>query len=443
VTGVGASELEAEGPSALDPLLDRAPCGFVSFADDGCIRAVNATLLSTLGYTRAELAGRRIEALLTIGSRIFYQTHFFPLLRLQGQADEVFLLLSAKDGQDVGALANAVRRERDGAWVTDCVLMPVRERRKFEDALVRAKKEAETALALADAHRRDVEAANAELEQQAAELEANQQQIEEQAEELRTINDELLERTLELEQQRTLAEEANKAKSAFLASMSHELRTPLNAIGGYVQLLDMGLQGPVTDAQREALGRIERSQRHLLRLINDILNLARIEAGRVEYREELVPLHQVAAAVLPMIEPQLAERGLRIEMDVPRDVIAWADGEKVEQVLLNLLSNAVKFTASGGSIRVDATHASPPDGLVRLRVRDTGIGIPADRLDHVFEPFVQVKVGHINRTEGTGLGLAISRDLARGMGGDLSLESTLGVGSTFTLALPVATTPAG
>jgi sigma-B regulation protein RsbU (phosphoserine phosphatase) len=126
-------------------LLDEAPCGFVSFADDGTVRAVNRTLLEMLGFAREELVGRHVEAILNVGSRIFYQTHFFPLLRLHGRAEEIFLLLRAKNGEDVATLVNAARRQRGGEWLTDCVLMEVKERRKFEDALLRAKKDAEEA----------------------------------------------------------------------------------------------------------------------------------------------------------------------------------------------------------------------------------------------------------------------------------------------------------
>jgi signal transduction histidine kinase len=337
---------------------------------------------------------------------------------------------------------NGVRRERAGEWVVDCVLLEVKERRKFEDALLRAKKAAEDAQSVAEAHRRDLEEANRQLELQAAELEVSQQQLLEQAEELatrqqelRATNDELLARTGELELQRSVAEEANKAKSAFLAMMSHELRTPLNAIGGYVQILEMGIHGPVTTPQLEALGKIARSQRHLLRLINDVLNLARIESGRVNYHLETFPLREVIDTVLPMVEPQLGARQLRHELDVPPDLLAYADREKVQQILLNLLSNAIKFTPADGCVSVDAFVDPARDDRVYLRVRDTGVGIPQDRLEDVFEPFVQVDVSHARRAEGTGLGLAISRDLARGMGGDLRAESEEGVGSSFTLTL--------
>ena len=370
---------EASDRPALDPLLDSAPCGFLSFVDDGRVRVANRTLLDMLGYSLDEVLDKHVESILAVGSRIFYQTHFFPLLRLQGRADEIFLLLRGKSGEDVAVLVNAVRRERRGEWTTDVVLLRLIERRKFEDALLDARHVAELAVAA--------------------------------------------------------AEDANRAKSDFLAMMSHELRTPLNAIGGYVQLLEMGVHGPITPAQAEALGRVTRSQQHLLRLINDILNLARIESGRVDYDLQSISLNDIVLATLPMIEPQIAAKGLRYDVDVPLELVAAADREKLEQILLNLLSNATKFTHEGGSLRIEAVIAPDRDDFVELKVNDTGVGIPSDRLDLVFEPFMQVESSHAARVEGTGLGLSISRDLARGMGGDLTAESTLGVGSTFTIRL--------
>ena len=424
-------------------LLDRLPCGVVSFDDRGTIVAVNATLATMLGYDRAELAGRQMETLLTVAGRIFLQTHLFPLVRLHGRAEELFVLFRHKDGSEVGTLLNAARHERDGGAVTDCAIMEVRERRKFEDALVRAKQAAEAANAALRDRTREVEHANELLEQQTVELELQQQQLQDstaeleaQGEEMAAINEELLKRSQDLEHARTVAEDANQAKSQFLAVMSHELRTPLNAIGGYAQLIDLGVHGPVTDAQREALGRIVRSQRHLLSLINEVLNLARIESGHVEYATEDFALAKAVDAVMPMVEPQIAAAGLTSGSSVASDIVARADREKTQQILINLLTNALKFTPSGGRISVTARRDG--EGHVVLDITDSGIGIPAEKLESVFAPFVQVDVGHTRKREGSGLGLAISRDLARGMGGDLRARSELGRGSTFSLLLPRA-----
>ncbi|HEX5971446.1 MAG TPA: ATP-binding protein [Gemmatimonadaceae bacterium] len=232
------------------------------------------------------------------------------------------------------------------------------------------------------------------------------------------------------------AEVANRAKSEFLANMSHELRTPLNAIGGYAELLAGGIRGPVNDAQRSDLERIKRNQRHLLSLINDILNFAKAEAGRVRFDPREVSMNEALGQLEALIAPQVQEKQLRYEYHCcDPSFTAWADPERLQQILLNLLSNAVKFTPAGGRITVNC-DASRTGMLVR--VRDSGVGIPEDKLEQIFEPFVQLDRGQTAANVGTGLGLAISRDLARAMGGDLTVESRLDEGSTFTLLVPRA-----
>lgn len=229
------------------------------------------------------------------------------------------------------------------------------------------------------------------------------------------------------------AEAANEAKTQFLAVMSHELRTPLNAIGGYAELLMMGIRGAVTDDQRADLERIQRSQRNLLSLINDILNYAKLEAGHVEFNMAPVPIHPLVTDLEPLITPQLRSRDLTYDYTgCDASLTAWADAEKVRQILLNLLSNAIKFTEPGGTIAIECSNQGD---TVHITVKDTGLGIPADRLASVFEPFVQLERRLTSNHEGTGLGLAISRDLARGLGGDLVARSTLGEGSEFELTL--------
>lgn len=243
---------------------------------------------------------------------------------------------------------------------------------------------------------------------------------------------------------RTAAESANMAKGEFLATMSHELRTPLNAIGGHVDLLAMEIHGPINDTQREALQRVKRAQLHLLGLITDLLNFARLERGKLEYRIESLVIQEVIADIAPMIEPQVASKGLTYDVHLPESPIkVVADREKLVQIILNLMSNSVKFTPTSGRIMVDIAERSDgtqPPNIVFLRVSDTGIGIPTDKLETIFDPFVQLSQGLAARRDGTGLGLSISRALARAMGGDLRARSIAGTSTTFTVTLPRAST---
>jgi signal transduction histidine kinase len=235
---------------------------------------------------------------------------------------------------------------------------------------------------------------------------------------------------------RAQAERANRTKAEFLSSMSHDLRAPLNAVGGYAQLVLDGLYGPTTEKQRDGMSRILRAQQHLLGLVSDILDFAQIEAGHMRLEIADVPVNDVLSGVGAMIEPQVIAKGLKYECIVgPGNVTMRTDRERVVQILLNLLTNAIKFTDSG-SVRIDWTA---DDQRVAINVRDTGRGIPADRVAQIFEPFVQITGDAKETRQGIGLGLAISRELARNLGGDLRAESSLGAGSVFILELPRAT----
>ena len=251
----------------------------------------------------------------------------------------------------------------------------------------------------------------------------------------------------EAEQARDAAVYADMSKTSFLAAMSHELRTPLNAIGGYVELLEMGLRGPITSEQADDLKRIKASQGHLLRLITDVLDFAKLGAGQIELALDNLDLNALLRDTEVMVMPPIHARELDYTFK-PCDerIVVRADAHRLQQILLNLLGNAIKFTEPRGTIRVtcdiandEPTHSGKP--VARVRIQDTGRGIPEDRLDSIWQPFVQLgrKLNH--PAEGVGLGLAISRDLARRLGGELRVISEIGRGSTFTLTLPIQSIP--
>jgi PAS domain S-box-containing protein len=229
------------------------------------------------------------------------------------------------------------------------------------------------------------------------------------------------------------AERASLAKSQFLATMSHELRTPLNAIGGYVDLLELGIRGRLTEDQLADLERIKVNQRTLLRLVNDVLDFAKLESGRFQFTLAPLRVDELLCTLESFVSPLLRKKGLgyRFEECGP-DAVAYADGDKVQQIMLNLLSNALKFTDEG---RIEVRCVSLAD-VLEVEVTDTGRGIPPELHETIFEPFVQGEQQLTRTASGTGLGLAISRELARGMGGDVLVRSRPGRGSTFTLVLP-------
>lgn len=276
--------------------------------------------------------------------------------------------------------------------------------------------------------------AEQELVRTKQELEAKNKEL---AQSLATTEASLRERDrarAEADEARRVAQSANDAKTRFLNMMSHELRTPLGAIGGYAALLEEGIYGTLTEEQSKYIARIRHNQAHLLELVNELLDLGKIESGGFELKPDAVPVQTVVESVHTMIEPQIRAKDLQLQVEVADpDLRFHADRERVEQIVLNLLSNAVKFTPAGGSVRI---MVAPEADRICLGVRDTGVGIPDDKLEIVFEAFYQVEASRSRAYGGTGLGLAISRQLARAMGGDLTVKSTLGEGSTFSLSLP-------
>lgn len=259
-----------------------------------------------------------------------------------------------------------------------------------------------------------------------------------QAQELNQyLEQRVAERTAELERRSQELAEANRLKSEFLATMSHELRTPMNGIIGYSQVLLDGLDGPLNPEQREDLQHIAASADRLLALINDILDLSKIEAGRVVLQREKTDLAAAVAEVMATVAPLAAQKGLRIDTELGAVPPLYADPQRLRQILLNLVSNAVKFTDQG-EIRV--TAGPTPDG-VAIAVADTGIGIPKEAQGYIFDEFRQVDGSASRRHGGTGLGLSITRRLVEMHGGSITVESEPGLGSTFTFTVPIYAIP--
>lgn len=356
----------------MNPTLDSAPGGFLAFTDDGTVQTINQTLLDLLDRSRDAVEGHSIENLFSPGAKLFYNTHLFPLLQMQGRIEEVYLSFQTGTDDTVQCLLNADRTTRDGAPINEILCLRFEERNEYEEEILRAKQ---------------------------------------------------------------AAEEANRAKDKFLSTVSHELRTPISTIKSLTQYLSMGVRGPVTDDQKDYLQRIEGAADYLDRLINDILDFARLETGSIETTLQTVHLGQAFQRVESLLEVRFQKARLAYERALASsDLQVRADPDRLQQILLNLLTNAIKFTPEGGTVSLTA---DADEEEVHIRVQDTGVGIDADEQSHIFDPFSQAHDKSASNAEnGIGLGLAISNDLAEAMNGTLTVDSSPEQGSTFTLTLP-------
>ena len=430
----------AENPFAKNPdawlaaIVESSDDAIVGKTLDSVIRSWNTGATRIFGYEPAEAIGQpvyilmpperydeepRIIAQLSRGERIDH----FETVRVRKDGTRIEVSLSVSPIRDAeGRIIGAAKIARD---ITEAKRLQ-RSEREYAQQLQDLTTELEQQVEEGQTLQEELEQTNDELNRSLADTREARRQAEEA---LRRAE----EAQRQAEEARRQAEAANAAKSQFLAMMSHELRTPLNAIAGYVDLLELEIRGQLTAAQKQDVSRIKHSQEALLRLIEDLLNFARLESGRIEYQYEDVHIDAMLAALESFVAPSLTQKGITYHVDgCGAEVVVSIDRDKVEQILVNLLSNAVKFTDSG---RIDVGCVIDETDI-RFQVRDTGRGIRPDQLERIFHPFVQAEAPLTRTTEGTGLGLAISREFARAMGGEITVESEPGRGSVFTLMVP-------
>lgn len=356
---------------SAEELYENAPCGYFSTLPDGTFIRVNQTFLNWMGLSREELVGRkRFQELLTLAGKIYHETHFAPLLRMQGSVNEVALDLVSGDGQTLPVLINTIQK-RDPLGkplINRTTVFNAKDRRQYEREL-------------------------------------------------------LLERRK--------AEQAAEAKARLLAVISHEIRTPLNTIAMLTEILQRSSDDP---RQEKRLQTLKSASQHLGELVNDLLDYSKLEAGRMSVDRRAFQLRDLVESILLRFHPRAEEKTIQLFADVDPRIPhqLYGDPLKLGQVLTNLVGNAVKFTEQG-FVRVEVALSDTPKGaaVIDLSVQDTGIGIPPDRLTDIFEEFTQASADTAARFGGTGLGLTISRKLIQLFDSDLKVRSTLGEGSTF------------
>jgi signal transduction histidine kinase len=359
---------------ALDPLLDTAPCGFLSLDDAGIVRLANSTLAELVQRPREEVEGHHIDQLLSAAGRIFYTTHLFPLLRLHGHAEELYMPLLRADGTEIPVLASGATKRRSGESVHDLVILPMRQRNQLEDELITA---------------------------------------------------------------RNNAQEASAAKDRFLSIVSHELRTPLTGIAGYADLLLRERRGPLTPEQRVYVERIRDAAQYQVELIADILDFAALDGARRALTPTQVPVEDVLARMEAILAVRAADEERTIDREPkPAPGAVRADRRAMQQILLNIGMNAIKYSPRGSPIAI-SVESMGDRVQIHVRDRGAGIAPDhLDRIFEPFVQLTGDAGATSKR--GVGLGLAISRDLARAMRGEILVASVPGQGSTFTLDLPAA-----
>lgn len=471
----------------FEQLLEAAPDAVMEVTGDGIIVLVNAGCEALFGFSRMELMGMKVDNLVPAAARGRHEGHRAqyaqrPNTRPMGQAMKLRAL--RKDGTEVPVQISISQLQVGSEQHTVAVIRDVSEAEAMAEAVRHSAGQTrqlfdlspvaccvyeEETLQFLDVNAQAIATYGYSREEflgmtvrdlrcpeegtevepddglrchlrkngERVDIEAHRHkmQYEGRAAQLVVLRDITERRRFEekLEEARVKAESASRAKSEFLASMSHELRSPLHTIIGFSELLGEGLEGPLNEKQKRFVQHIQKDSQHLLTLINDILDLSKIEAGKLEFHLEVVALERLIAEAVASVMPQAEARELEIEVHAGAELEAWADKVRVHQLLLNLLSNAIKFTPAGGRISIEARELSRS---IEVSVTDTGIGVPAEHQESIFDVFYQVSSTTRGVREGTGLGLAICRRLVEQMGGRIWVESQEGQGSKFTFSLP-------
>jgi PAS domain S-box-containing protein len=380
-----AARIQMRAERRFRDLLEAAPNGIIEVDREGRILMLNVAMEKMFGYSREELLGQSVEILVPeeqrtahTAHREFYWNH--PVIRPMGSGLSLFG--RRKDGSIFPVEISLSPVVSDDGLCVTAIIQDITERKQSEERLQALQK------------------------QYTSELELRNREI----------------------------EQANRLKSEFLANMSHELRTPLHTVIGFAELLAEETKGPLNEHQKRFVSHIHKDAQHLLSLINEVLDISKIEAGKLQLHREGLDLGSVLEEALSSIRPQAAAKSIEVESDIPLPVSVDGDRTRVKQILFNLLSNAVKFTAGGGHVRVDVGSS---EGFAQVSVSDTGIGIPAAEHDSIFDKFHQVGATTGGTREGTGLGLPITKRLVEEHGGRIWLESEPGKGSRFTFTLPL------
>ncbi|MDF1738616.1 MAG: ATP-binding protein [Verrucomicrobiales bacterium] len=395
---------EPEKLHGLGDILDHAPCGFLRFNDDGTVLRANTTLSEMLGIPVSAIEGVHASSLLTQAGKVFFQTHFFPTLRMQGNVNELYLSLMSKDGAKIPVLINAVRSEKPEGCFNDCIIVGIKERERFEHALLQAKKEAERANELKEIALTELSEAN---------------------ESLALAKD--------------AADAASLAKDSFLAALSHELRTPLTPV--LLTASDLERNEVLPPEIREQMSMIRRNVELEATLIDDLLDVSRINHGKLTLNRAPFDLHEIVAQTEEIVLSEVEEKQISLVMDLQASSHhVNGDPARIEQVIWNLLKNAVKFTPEKGTVTV--TTKNDAKSCVVVEVSDTGIGIPAEQLPVIFTQFEQGHATGKHRFGGLGLGLSISQAIVFAHEGRIGAESEgEGKGSTFSITLPTIEKP--